>query len=148
MSLGELQPPGRRSGWSGLPDGSGQPSLGMDLDDLARDLFGEETSSTSLAAEDDGPDRVSRMEGGRRFLIDRRRARRRDLLKETVNVGLGSLVVWVVSGILLWQAGASAGVSLLVASVLAVSIGWSLGREVVADVLENEGVLNRGGHPR
>lgn len=142
---------GPRAGLSGLGDASSDTTPGLpveDAADLARRIFTGGASPPRAVRDAERPDRVAEMEGGRRFLIERRRDRRRDLLKEAVNVGLGSLVVWVVSGIVGWQAGASPGLALVVATVLALSVGWTLGREVVADVLDNEGVLKRGGRPR
>lgn len=94
------------------------------------------------------PDRVAEMEGGNRFLLARRRARRKDLMKEATNVGLATLMVAVVSGALLLEAGVTADVAALLALAIAAACGWTLGREVASDVVENERIVREGGRPR
>lgn len=100
------------------------------------------------AREDRGPDRVSEMEGGDRFLVARRRARRKDLAKEAANVGLASLLVALMSAVVLMGLGAGLDVTAVLAAALGVACGSIVGREVLLDILRNERILREGGRPR
>lgn len=100
------------------------------------------------AGPEPGPDRVMEMEGGNRFLLARRRAHRKDLLKEALNVGLGTVLVGLVSGVLLLGLDVGPEAATLLALAAAAAGGWTLGREVVADLVENERAVKRGGSPR
>lgn len=100
------------------------------------------------SAADRGPDRVMEMEGGNRFLLARRKAHRKDLLKEALNVGIGTVLVGLLSGALLHGLGVGLDATVLVALGAAAAGGWTLGREVLADLVENERAVKRGGWPR
>lgn len=95
-----------------------------------------------------GPDRVAEMEGGDRFLVARRRARRKDLVKEAANVALASLLVALMSGVLLEGLDVGLDVAAVLGAVIGAACGTIVGREVLVDVFENERVLKEGGRPR
>lgn len=81
-----------------------------------------------------GPDRLSEMPGGAEVVLRHRRARRKELVKEGLNVGAGVVGVFLVSGLALlgWGVGPEAAVASAAAAAL--GYGTVLGREVLADL--------------
>lgn len=99
--------------------------------------------ATGPFEEERGPDRLKDMPGGAEALVRVRRARRRELLKEGVNVAVGSLVAAVVTAVVLLEGGVGPVTSLVSAAAAAGGWAWILGREVLADLARNTEFLQR-----
>lgn len=104
---------------------------------------GESSRSPGGDAEPRGPDRLRDMPGGAEAVLRRRRERRRELMKEGANVGVGAVVASLVTTVVVIEAGGGLGLSLALGLAAAGSWGWILGREVVADLVRNSELLHR-----
>ncbi len=69
------------------------------------------------------------------LIVRRRRSRRRELLREVVNVGMGSAAIGVSTAGLLFGTGTLPEQSLLGGLLAAVAFGWVFGRDVLSDLL-------------
>lgn len=69
------------------------------------------------------------------LIVRRRRARRRELLREMMNVGMGSAAIGVSTAGLLFDGGISPDWSLVAGGLAAIVFGWILGREVLGDLI-------------
>lgn len=154
--------PGPAARWKALLGTSG---LGVSLDDLlsGRSLLAAPGSASGkgggtgspgrgpsrgpgsgAGSRSPGPFRATRRPGAREMeregvphplLVRRRRARRKELLREMANVGMGSAAIGVSSAGLLFDGGITPEWSLIVGGLAAVVFGWVFGREVASDLL-------------
>jgi len=70
--------------------------------------------------------------------VRRRRARRKELLREIANVGMGSTAIGVSTAALMFDGGVDPRWSLAVGGLGAAVFGWILGREVLSDLFHLE----------
>jgi len=68
------------------------------------------------------------------LIVRRRRDRRKELLREVANVGMGSAAIGVSTAALMFDGGVDPRWSLTVGGLGAAVFGWILGREVLADL--------------
>lgn len=68
------------------------------------------------------------------LIVRRRRDRRKELLREIANVGMGSAAIGVSTAALMFDGGVDPSWSLTVGGLGAAVFGWILGREVLSDL--------------
>lgn len=68
------------------------------------------------------------------LIVRRRRSRRKELLREMANVGMGSAAIGVSTAALMFDGGVDPTWSLTVGGLGAAVFGWILGREVLSDL--------------
>jgi hypothetical protein len=92
------------------------------------------TGSTELRRR---PDRAQMERQGvpHPLIVRRRRSRRRELLREAMNVGMGSAAIGVSAAGLLFDAGSDPERSVVAGALAAAVFGWILGREVLSDLV-------------
>jgi hypothetical protein len=95
------------------------------------------TRSTGTTALRRRPDRAQMEREGvpHPLIVKRRRSRRRELLREAMNVGMGSAAVGVSTAGLLFDAGSDPERSVVAGALAAAVFGWILGREVLSDLI-------------
>jgi hypothetical protein len=129
---------GRGSGSSGSAVGSGRSGAARPHGTGPRRSPGSRGgSATSTARVRRRPDRAELEREGvpHPLIIRRRRDRRRELLREVANVGMGSAAIGVSTAGLLFDAGVASEWYLGGGALAAAVFGWILGRGVLSDLI-------------